>query len=44
MVPYQALEAVGHDVHIVCPEKEAGETVKTAVHDFEHGAVAAADD
>ncbi|MDG5775640.1 DJ-1/PfpI family protein [Haloarculaceae archaeon H-GB2-1] len=34
MVPFQALEAVGHDVHAVCPEKEAGETVKTAVHDF----------
>ena len=34
MVPYQTLEAVGHDVHTVCPEKEAGETVKTAIHDF----------
>jgi protease I len=34
MVPYQALEAVGHDVDAVCPEKEAGETVKTAIHDF----------
>jgi protease I len=34
MVPYQALEAVGHDVDTVCPEKEAGETVKTAIHDF----------
>ncbi|WP_058367706.1 DJ-1/PfpI family protein [Haloparvum sedimenti] len=34
MVPYQTLEAVGHSVDAVCPEKEAGETVKTAVHDF----------
>ena len=34
MVPYQALEGVGHDVDTVCPEKEAGETVKTAIHDF----------
>lgn len=34
MVPFQALQAVGHEVHAVCPEREAGETVKTAVHDF----------
>ncbi|WP_435363597.1 DJ-1/PfpI family protein [Haloarchaeobius sp. DYHT-AS-18] len=34
MVPFQALQAVGHEVHAVCPEKETGETVKTAVHDF----------
>ena len=34
MVPYQALTMVGHEVHAVCPEKEAGETVKTAIHDF----------
>ncbi|MEF8758094.1 MAG: DJ-1/PfpI family protein, partial [Halobacteriales archaeon] len=34
MVPFQTLQAVGHDVHAVCPEKEAGDTVKTAVHDF----------
>ena len=35
MVPFQALQAVGHTVHAVCPDKEAGETVRTAVHDFE---------
>lgn len=35
MVPYQALEMVGHTVDVVCPEKEAGDTVKTAIHDFE---------
>jgi len=35
MVPFQALSMVGHEVHAVCPEKEAGETCPTAVHDFE---------
>ncbi len=35
MVPFQALQAVGHDVDAVCPDKDAGETVRTAVHDFE---------
>jgi protease I len=33
-VPFQALQMVGHDVDAVCPEKEAGEMVKTAIHDF----------
>lgn len=35
MVPFQALLMVGHAVHAVCPDKEAGEKVKTAIHDFE---------
>jgi protease I len=35
MVPFQALLAVGHTVHAVCPGKKAGEQVRTAVHDFE---------
>ncbi len=35
MVPFQALQMVGHTVHAVCPGKRAGETVRTAVHDFE---------
>jgi protease I len=35
MVPFQALLAVGHTVHAVCPGKEAGQKVRTAVHDFE---------
>lgn len=35
MVPYQALLAVGHDVHAVCPGKKRGQSVRTAVHDFE---------
>ncbi|MBV0901173.1 DJ-1/PfpI family protein [Haloarcula salina] len=34
MVPFQALQMVGHDVDAVCPEKEAEDTIKTAVHDF----------
>ena len=35
MVPFQALQMVGLTVHAVCPGKKAGETVRTAVHDFE---------
>jgi protease I len=35
MVPFQTLLTVGHKVHAVCPDKKAGETVRTAVHDFE---------
>lgn len=35
MVPFQALLAVGHTVHAVCPGKKAGETIATAIHDFE---------
>lgn len=35
MVPFQALQMVGHKVHAVCPDKKAGEKVRTAVHDFE---------
>lgn len=35
MVPFQALAAVGHTVHAVCPGKTKGQSVRTAVHDFE---------
>ena len=35
MVPFQALLAVGHTVHAVCPDKKAGDPIKTAIHDFE---------
>src|ERR1700733_1646196 len=35
MVPFQALQMVGHTVHAVCPEKKAGQHVRTAIHDFE---------
>lgn len=34
MVPFQALRAVGHRVDAVCPDREAGEAVPTAIHDF----------
>ena len=35
MVPFQALQMVGHTVHAVCPDKAAGQSVRTAIHDFE---------
>ena len=35
MVPFQALQMVGHTVHAVCPGKKTGEAVRTAIHDFE---------
>ena len=30
MVPFQALTMVGHTVHAVCPDKKAGQKVRTA--------------
>ena len=35
MVPFQALLMVGHTVDAVCPGKKSGESVRTAIHDFE---------
>jgi protease I len=35
MVPFQALQIAGHEVHAICPGKKAGEKVRTAIHDFE---------
>ena len=35
MVPFQALQMVGHVVDAVCPGKKAGDKIKTAIHDFE---------
>lgn len=35
MVPFQALQMVGHMVHAVCPGKNSGDRVRTAIHDFE---------
>jgi protease I len=35
MVPFQALQMVGHTVHAVCPGKKSGDVVRTAIHDFE---------
>ena len=35
MVPFQMLLMVGHTVHAVCPGRTTGQTIKTAIHDFE---------
>lgn len=35
MVPFQALSMLGYQVEAVCPEKKAGDFVRTSVHDFE---------
>src|ERR1700678_1858473 len=35
MVPFQVLRMVGHTVDAVCPGKTRGQTVRTAIHDFE---------
>ena len=35
VVPFQALQMVGHTVHAVCPGKKKGDQVRTAIHDFE---------
>lgn len=35
MVSFQTLAAVGYTVEAACPDKAAGEKVRTAVHDFE---------
>lgn len=35
MVPLQILQTLGHQVDVACPEKQAGDTVATAIHDFE---------
>ena len=31
----QGMMAVGHTVHVVCPDKNAGDRIKTSLHDFE---------
>lgn len=35
MVPFQILLTLGHEVDVVCPDKSAGDSVVTAIHDFE---------
>ncbi len=35
MVPFQALSMLGYQVDAVCPDKKAGDFVRTAIHDFE---------
>jgi protease I len=35
MVPFQALQVLGHTVDAVCPGKKKCDSVRTAIHDFE---------
>ncbi len=35
MIPFEALQMVGHTVHAVCPGKKSGDFVPTSIHDFE---------
>src|ERR1700761_8861524 len=35
MVPFQALQVLGHTVDAVCPGKKKGDSLRTAIHDFE---------
>lgn len=35
MVPFQMLLLAGHSVDAVCPDKKAGQKIRTAIHDFE---------
>jgi protease I len=35
MVPFQALAMLGYQVDAVCPDKKAGDFVRTSIHDFE---------
>lgn len=35
MVPFQALTMLGYKVEAVCPDKKAGDIVRTSIHDFE---------
>ena len=34
MVPFQALQVLGYQVDVVCPEKKAGDIIRTAIHVF----------
>ena len=35
MVPFQALQMIGYKVDAICPGKKVGDTIATAIHDFE---------
>lgn len=35
MVPFQLLQTLGYQVDAICPDKKAGDIIKTAIHDFE---------
>lgn len=37
MVPFQALKMLGCEVDVACPDKEEGDKIVTAIHDFEDG-------
>lgn len=34
MVPFQALESLGFEVDVICPDKKKGDSIATAIHDF----------
>lgn len=34
MVPFQALQMIGHQVDAVCPDKSKGDYIMTAIHDL----------
>ena len=38
MVPFQALQMIGHQVDAVCPDKPKGDYIMTAIHDIRIGA------
>ena len=35
MVPFQALQMIGHQLDAVCPDKSKGDYIMTAIHDFD---------
>jgi protease I len=35
IVPFHTLQVLGHKIDVVCPNKKAGEFVRTSIHDFE---------
>lgn len=35
MVPFQSLLMLGYQVDVICPDKKAGDIIRTCVHDFE---------
>lgn len=37
IVPFQALQIFGHEVHVVCPDKKKGDKIHTAIHELEEG-------
>src|SRR3954467_15435338 len=35
MIPFQAMHMVGHRMDVVCPDRRAGDRIRTSIHDFE---------